>query len=278
MAKFRRLQQYLVEQGIVSNEDFCRPSPPDDATLFRTHERRYVEEVRANKVAPRDWRRIGLPWSPELVRRTHLAVAGTLLTARLALRYGLACHAAGGTHHAFPGHGSGFCIFNDLAFAARTLLFEGRVNRLLIVDLDVHQGDGTHRFFRSDPRVYTFSMHGAKNFPVRREPGDRDVELPDGTGDEDYLAVLREELPKVNTAAQPDLVLFDAGVDPHQDDALGRLRLSDRGLERREEMVIDFFVSRAIPLAAVIGGGYDRDLDALVRRHAILHRVARSRE
>ena len=274
MEKFRLLQRYLVESGIAGKDAFCTPSPLRDETLFRVHSPAYVTAFRDNRLEPQALRKIGLPWSPELVRRTHIAVAGTLLTARLALRHGLSCNTAGGTHHAFPAMGSGFCIFNDMAVAARQLVEEGTVRKILVIDLDVHQGDGTHAIFRDDDRVFTFSLHCEKNFPVRRQPGDLDVELPEGTGDAAYMACLSRHIPVLLEKVRPDLVFYDAGVDVHEDDRIGRFSLSDEGLRRRERFVIETVRAAGIPLACVIGGGYDRDVPALVRRHAILHRAA----
>ncbi|MFO7726518.1 MAG: histone deacetylase [Oceanipulchritudo sp.] len=275
MGKFKALHAYLLRKGIAGRDDFCRPGPLKDEVLLRTHQPPYVQAFRNNQIEPRAFRRIGLPWSADLVRRTHIAVSGTLLTARLALRHGLCCNTAGGTHHAFPGHGSGFCIYNDIAVAARQLRHEGLVGKMLIIDLDVHQGDGTHFIFREDPSVFTFSIHCEKNFPVKREPGDHDLELPESTRDNDYLACLNEVLPDLLDRTSPDLVFYDAGVDVHRDDRIGRFSLTDRGLEQRERLVMEAVRSRGIPLAGVIGGGYDQDLTALVQRHAWLHRVAR---
>jgi acetoin utilization deacetylase AcuC-like enzyme len=207
------------------------------------------------------------------VRRSWLAVGGTVLTARLALEHGLACHLAGGTHHAFADHGAGFCVFNDCAVAATVLLAERRVERLMVVDLDVHQGDGTATIFRDDPRVFTFSAHGAANFPLRKPPGDLDLALPDGLGDEDYLGAVGRRLPGLLEQVRPDLVLYNAGVDPHRDDRLGRLGLSDAGLLARDRLVLEACLRRRIPVATVIGGGYDH-LPALVERHALIVRAA----
>ena len=207
------------------------------------------------------------------MQRTWLAVGGTLLTARLALRHGLANHLAGGTHHAHPDFGSGFCIFNDCAVTARVLLQRGEVDRVLIVDLDVHQGDGSAACFQADERVTTFSVHAASNFPLRKVNSDFDIPLPDGTEDDDYLAAIGDQLPNVLDALNPQLVLFNAGVDPHRDDRLGRLNLSDDGLLMRDRLVLDACLRRTIPVATVIGGGYD-SLKPLVRRHAIVFRAA----
>lgn len=269
------LRKLLEEEGLAGPEDFCLPAFPEDEALYRTHSETYVSALRNDTIEARAWKRIGLPWSDALVRRTHIALAGTLLTVRLALRYGLACNTAGGTHHAFRDYGSGFCIFNDIAFAVNQLLYEQVIERALIIDLDVHQGDGTNHFFQNNPDVFTFSLHCEKNFPARRVPGSRDIELPEGTADEEYLRVLNEQLPVITDLSRPDLVIYDAGVDPHRDDALGRLSLSTEGIYRREAMVINYFVERGISIAGVIGGGYDPDRRALVDRHAILHRVAR---
>ena len=207
------------------------------------------------------------------MQRTWLAVGGTLLTARLALRYGLANHLAGGTHHAHPDFGSGFCIFNDCAVAAGVLLRRREVEKILIVDLDVHQGDGSAACFQTDERVTTFSVHAASNFPLRKVKSDIDIPLPDGTEDGDYLAAIGDQLPNVLDELKPQLVLFNAGVDPHRDDRLGRLHLSDDGLLMRDRLVLDACLRRKIPVATVIGGGYDT-LEPLVRRHAIVFRAA----
>jgi acetoin utilization deacetylase AcuC-like enzyme len=207
------------------------------------------------------------------VRRSWLAVGGTVLTARLALQHGLACHLAGGTHHAFPDYGSGFCIFNDVAIAARVLLAEGLVRQLLVVDLDVHQGDGTAAIFAGDPRVFTFSAHAASNFPLRKQCSDLDLPLADGLEDEAYLGAIGAVLPDLLEQVRPDLVLYNAGVDPHRGDRLGRLCLSDIGLLQRDRLVLEACLRRRIPVATVIGGGYD-DLNPLVERHGLVFRAA----
>ncbi|NEO25995.1 MAG: histone deacetylase, partial [Kamptonema sp. SIO4C4] len=223
---------------------------------------------------PKAQRRIGLPWSPGLVTRTCTAVGGTILAAKLALDYGIACNTAGGTHHAFPDYGSGFCIFNDLAIASQVLLSLGRVQKILIVDLDVHQGDGTAFIFRDDPRVFTFSMHCEVNFPSRKQPSDLDIPLPQGLDDEGYLQILAPTLPDLLTEVNPDLVLYDAGVDVHGGDRLGKLALSDRGLYRRDRLVLSTCAAAEYPVACVIGGGYCQDMSALVYRHSLLHQAA----
>lgn len=274
MAKFGRLRDVLVEEGLVAADGFWVPEPVPEAWLCLAHSSAYVDAVIGGTLSRDEIRRIGLPVSESVARRSRLATGGTILAARLALTHGLACNTAGGSHHAAHGHGAGFSVFNDVAVAASVLLDEGRVGRVLVVDLDVHQGDGTAAIFENDARVFTFSMHGAKNFPVRKQKSDLDLDLPDGMGDTDYLSVLADHLPDLLSHVHPDLVFYNAGVDPHAEDQLGRLSLSDEGLARRDRLVIETTRARDVPLVGVIGGGYSMDIDALARRHAILHRTA----
>ena len=273
MAKFKLLHQLLLDQGLIERKQIYVPLSIARRDLEEIHPRRYHETFSRDQLTRPEQRRIGLPATSALVQRTWLAVGGTLLTARLALRYGLANHLAGGTHHAHPDFGSGFCIFNDCAVAAKVLLRRQEVERILIVDLDVHQGDGSAACFQTDERVTTFSVHAASNFPLRKVNSDIDIPLPDGTEDGDYLAAIGDQLPNVLDELKPQLVLFNAGVDPHRDDRLGRLHLSDDGLLMRDRLVLDACLRRKIPVATVIGGGYDT-LEPLVRRHAIVFRAA----
>ena len=273
MAKFKLLHQLLLDQGLIERKQIYVPLSIARRDLEEIHPRRYHETFSRDQLTRPEQRRIGLPATSALVQRTWLAVGGTLLTARLALRYGLANHLAGGTHHAHPDFGSGFCIFNDCAVAARVLLRRHAVEKILIVDLDVHQGDGSAACFQADERVTTFSVHAASNFPLRKVNSDIDIPLPDGTEDQDYLAAIGDQLPNVLDELKPQLVLFNAGVDPHRDDRLGRLHLSDDGLLMRDRLVLDACLRRKIPVATVIGGGYDT-LEPLVRRHAIVFRAA----
>jgi acetoin utilization deacetylase AcuC-like enzyme len=209
--------------------------------------------------------------TPLLVDRTKAEVAGTLLTAELALKHGLALNTAGGTHHAHRDFGSGYCILNDLAFTAAELLNRGAVARVLIVDLDVHQGDGTAAMCAHDPRIYTLSVHCESNFPARKPPSTLDVGLADGVGDDEYLSAVAGALERALDESNPGLVLYDAGVDVHARDALGRLNVTDAGLLRRELLVLDACLGRGVPVAGVVGGGYDDDLETLAARHAALH-------
>jgi acetoin utilization deacetylase AcuC-like enzyme len=281
MEKYRRLAEVLVEEGIVASGPadeggFHTPQPADFALVVGAHDPVYAQQVFDAAVPREVERRIGLPITRSVADRACAATGGSLLTARLALARGLACNTAGGSHHAARGYGAGFCTFNDVAVAARALLAEGAVARVLVVDVDVHQGDGTAFIFEHDPAVFTFSIHGEKNYPVRKARSDLDIELPDATGDDAYLAALEGVLPGLLERMRPDLVFYNAGVDPHVDDKLGRLALSDDGLAGRDTYVIETCLAAGAPLAGVIGGGYGADLERLARRHATLHRSAQA--
>ncbi len=274
MPKFRLLRDLLVRDGVISVDQLYQPGRPLQDWLELVHETAYVSAYCDGTLDATAQRRIGLPWSEGLVRRTCTAVGGTILTAKLALNHGLACNSAGGTHHAFPGYGSGFCIFNDIAIAARLLKAQNLLKTILVVDLDVHQGDGTAWIFRDDPTVFTFSMHCAVNFPGRKQISDLDVPLDEGTEDDEYLAKLATYLPGLLSQVKPDLVLYDAGADPHRDDRLGKLALTDDGLYRRDRYVLETCAKARYPVASVIGGGYGKDMNALIYRHSYLYRAA----
>ncbi|MBD1891193.1 histone deacetylase [Coleofasciculus sp. FACHB-SPT9] len=274
MPKFSKLYEMLLSDRVAHPEQIHPPEPPPLAWIELVHTPEYVRAYCEGTLDAKAQRRIGLPWSPALANRTCVAVGGTILTAKLALSHGLACNTAGGTHHAFPGYGSGFCIFNDLAIAARVLQHLGLVRQILIVDLDVHQGDGTAVIFQEDSSVFTFSMHCEVNFPGTKQQSDLDVPLPIGMEDDAYLQTLAKYLPDLLSQVKPDLVLYDAGVDPHGGDRLGKLALTDTGIFRREMQVLSTCVALGYPVACVIGGGYADDLDSLVYRHSLLHRAA----
>jgi acetoin utilization deacetylase AcuC-like enzyme len=274
MPKFRLLRDRLLQDGVITADQIYQPGEPPQSWLEYVHDSAYVNVYRQGTLEAKAQRRIGLPWSPALVKRTCTAVGGTILTAKLALERGLACNTAGGTHHAFPDYGSGFCIFNDLAIAIRVLQQQGRVQRVLILDLDVHQGDGTAWIFRDDPSVFTFSMHCHENFPARKQSSDLDVPLALGMEDEDYLTCLAQYIPDLLAQVRPDLVLYDAGVDPHRDDLLGKLALTNTGIYGRDRYVLDTCVRGGYPVACVIGGGYGKSMDDLIFRHSLLHRAA----
>jgi acetoin utilization deacetylase AcuC-like enzyme len=274
MAKFGRLMAHLLEDHVVAPAQIHRPELAPAAWLEQAHTPAYVAAVLGLQLDAAAERRLGLPVTPEVVRRARAANGGTVLTARLALQHGLACNTAGGSHHAFADHGSGFCVFNDVAVAARLLLAEGRIERALVIDLDVHQGDGTAAICADDARIHTFSMHCRTNFPLRKQTSDMDLALDADLEDDAYLALLAEHLPGLLEEVRPDLAFFNAGVDPHVDDRLGRLALTDRGLWRRERLVLETCLGAGVPVAGVIGGGYAPGLEQLVRLHSILHRVA----
>jgi len=269
MRKYGRLAEVVAEMGLAPS-GFVTPQEAPAELIALAHDRSYVDQVFACNVPREIERRIGLPVSESVVRRARASAAGTLLAGRLALQHGLAGSTAGGSHHGQRETGAGFCVFNDVAIAAKALKADHAIQRALVVDLDVHQGDGTADCLRDDPDLFTFSMHAEKNYPVRKIPSDLDIGLPDHMEDDAYLEALQAHLPRLLDALQPDLVFFNAGVDPHRDDKLGRLCLSDDGLRRRDGYVIEQARSRHIPLVSVIGGGYSTDIDALARRHAIV--------
>lgn len=274
MSKFRLLHDLLLADGVVKLDRVFKPELPPTEWLELVHDPAYIQAYYTGTLDPKAQRRIGLPWSEELVNRTRIALGGSILTAQLAIEHGIACNTAGGTHHAFPSYGSGFCIFNDLAIAARVLQKLGLAKKILIVDLDVHQGDGTAAIFRTDASVFTFSMHCEVNFPGTKQISDLDVPLQVGLEDDEYLKTLAEYLPDLLDRVRPDLVLYDAGVDPHVDDRLGKLALSNNGIFQRDLQVLKTCFSQGYPVACVIGGGYAEDLPSLVYRHSLLHRAA----
>ena len=275
MSKFKLLRDLLIEDGVICESQIHQPKLPNSDLIQLVHDRDYVKGYRTGTLEYKAQRRIGLPWSEAIANRTCIAVGGTILAAQLALKSGCACNTAGGTHHAFPDYGSGFCIFNDLAIASRVLLDKGLVSKILIVDCDVHQGDGTAFIFRNDDRVFTFSMHCEANFPGKKQQSDLDIPLPVGLDDDGYLQILAQHLSDLLSHVKPDLVLYDAGVDTHVKDRLGKLCLTDWGIYRREMMVFSTCKAGGYPVASVIGGGYGKDLSALVYRHSLLHRAAK---
>ena len=274
IAKYAMLRDAVIAEGIVPPDRVLDPPRVTDDALALVHTPEYVRRFREGALDAAELRRLGFPWSPGLVERSYRAVGGTVEAARHALSHGIAMNLAGGTHHAFPDHGEGFCVFNDVAVAIRLLQRDRLVRRVAVVDLDVHQGNGTHAIFAGDREVYTFSMHGGKNYPFHKVAGTLDVELADGTGDDDYLAALHAALPRVLAASSPDLVVYIAGADPHAGDTLGRLALSFDGLARRDAFVLDGCREVGIPVAVTIGGGYGRRIEDTVAAHARTARIA----
>jgi len=267
MAKYRMLREALLDTGRFDAADFCVPDAADDDTLQLAHSADYVRRVVCGELAADEIRRIGFPWSAEMVERSRRSTGATIAACRSALTDGCAANLAGGTHHAHADFGSGFCVFNDAAVAARSMLREMRVSRIAIVDCDVHQGDGTASILAGDPRVFTFSIHGAKNFPFRKQRSDLDIELPDDTTDPAYLAALSHGLETVLAHAQPQLVIYLAGADPFEGDRLGRLAVTRDGLACRDQMVFDACLAKQIPLAIAMAGGYANDIRDTVAIH-----------
>lgn len=274
MAKFRLLAEHLRELGVLDDSNCYEPAPLSLKTLMQAHEPEYVHRFIRGQLTPQEEKDIGLPWSEWLVERTLRAVSGTLLTAELALEHGLACHLAGGTHHAFPYRGAGFCIFNDLAVAARSLVDTGKAKKVMIIDCDVHQGDGTIAFFEEDPSVVPVSFHCEDNYPMAKQLGGVNIPVPKGANDSDYLALLQSHIPSLLEQHQPDFVLYDAGADVHEADRLGHVQLTDEGILARDQYVIEQVMSAAVPIACVIGGGYDHDHRKVAMRHGLLHQAA----
>ena len=274
MPKYRLLRERLLTEGTLRSDDLFASEPVGLDALLIAHDRAYVDCVVSGELAEDAVRRLGFPWSEELVQRSRASVYGTIAAARAALTDGVAGNLAGGTHHAFADHGEGYCVFNDHAVAIRLLQLEGVVDRAAVVDLDVHQGNGTAALFAGDESVFTFSMHGARNYPFRKQRSSLDVELPDGCEDVEYLGALALHLPRVLDAANADIVFYQGGVDPLAQDALGRLRLTHEGLRARDRMVLTAARDRGIPVVLTLGGGYARPLDASVEAHCGTYREA----
>jgi acetoin utilization deacetylase AcuC-like enzyme len=272
--KFELVCQRLLAEGTLAPSDLFEPQPAALADVLLVHTEDYVTRLRAGSLTPRELRRLGLPWSKALVRRSFLAASGTINAARFALTDGVGSNLAGGTHHAFADHGEGFCVLNDVAIAIRALRRDGLIERAAIVDLDVHQGNGTATIFADDPSVFTFSMHGAKNYPLFKARSTLDVELPDRTGDEEYLETLAAKLPRI-FAHEPDIVFYLGGADPYTGDKLGRLSLSIAGLRARDEAVLSECRARNVPVATVMSGGYAAEIDDTVEIHCNTIRAVR---
>lgn len=271
--KYRMLKDRMTAEGTLGRASLVPSPAASRQELEGAHTKDYVAAVFDGTLAPEIQRRIGLPWSPVLLARSRATVGGSLAAARVALAEGVSGQLAGGTHHAHAAFGSGYCTFNDLAVTALTLLAEGAVQRIAIVDCDVHQGDGNAAILAGDPRVFVLSLHGAKNFPFRKVPSDLDVDLPDGTEDEAYLEALIAALEPV-IAFRPDLVLYLSGADPLRSDTLGRLSLTFDGLAERDRYVLQLCRRRAIPVSIAIGGGYAQPIADSVEGYLNTFRVA----
>lgn len=274
MSKYGYLREALIQRGLMTQNSYIAPAPFGRSHLTLAHSEAYVERAFNLALTPEEIRRIGLPCTERVIRRSRYSSAGTTLAAWLALEHGIACNAAGGSHHASFDSGAGFCVFNDVAVAARNLIAQGVPGPFLIIDADVHQGDGTADIFQDDPAVFTFSIHATHNYPFRRSQSDMDVELEDDTDGATYLGLLGSELEAALASVEPRLIFYNAGVDVHVDDRLGRLALTADDIRLRDRTVLQMARTRDIPIACVIGGGYSRDPLHLAALHAILFEEA----
>jgi acetoin utilization deacetylase AcuC-like enzyme len=269
MTKYARLRERLVEEGVLSNGDLVVPEPAAWDDLRLAHTPSYIDAVASGTLSAAEQRRIGFPWSPQMVERSRRSVGATIAAAREVTGgpSTVAANLAGGTHHAFSDRGEGYCIFNDVAVAARVLLRDRRITRATVVDCDVHQGNGTAAIFSCDASVFTLSLHGTNNFPFRKETSDLDLTFQDGTGDDEYLAVLAAHLPGVLDDTRPDIVFYLAGADPYAGDRLGKLALTIEGLRERDRYVFAECRARGVPVVVAMSGGYAPDIDTIVTIH-----------
>ena len=266
--KFGSLADYLLRKKIVKK--FYIPYPCSDETLKRAHSESYINQVKNKTLGKKAIKKIGFPLVDSVIQRSLVATGGTVLASKLAINYGIACNTAGGSHHANYDGGAGYCVFNDVAVAAQYLLDKDLVKKILILDLDVHQGNGNSEIFKDNENVFTFSMHSKTNYPLKKSISDLDVELSDNMEDHEYLQILKNHLAKLNQE-NFDYVFYIAGVDIHFNDRLGKLKVSDEGIKKRDEIVTENFFSKGIPLCGVLGGGYNKDFKKLVELHSILH-------
>jgi acetoin utilization deacetylase AcuC-like enzyme len=267
--KFGELANYLLNNNIVKN--FHKPYPCSDKTLKRAHSESYIKNIKNKTLEDNIVKKIGFPLVDSVVQRSLVATGGTVLASKLAIKYGIACNTAGGSHHANFEGGAGYCVFNDVAVGAQYLLDKGLAGRILIVDLDVHQGNGNADIFKDNKNVFTFSMHSKKNYPAKKSISNLDVELEDNTEDKEYIKILKFYLDQLNEE-NFDYVFYIAGVDIHFNDRLGKLKISDEGIKNRDEIITENFFSKGIPLCGVLGGGYNKDFNKLIELHASLHR------
>ena len=268
--KFGELASTLIKKKIV--KDFFIPEPCSFETLKEAHSEDYINKIKNKTLDKNEIRKIGFPLVDSVVRRSFIATGGTVLATKLALNYGIACNTAGGSHHATTNEGAGFCVFNDVAVAAKYLTTRGLANRILIIDLDVHQGNGNSEIFKNDPQVFTFSMHAKVNYPAKKSISDLDIELDENLEDREYIDILKNNLKYLNQE-EFDFVFYIAGVDIHYNDRLGKLKITDNGIFERDELVIDNFFTNKIPICGVLGGGYNEDFNKLVELHSSLHKT-----
>jgi acetoin utilization deacetylase AcuC-like enzyme len=265
--KYALLRRRVVASGLFPPEDLCIPPAATDAEIERVHDPDYVRRVKEGRLTPKEIREIGFPWSLQMVERSRRSCGATIAASRAALADGCGVNLAGGTHHAFRDHGRGYCVFNDCAIAARAMQAEGQVQRVVILDCDVHQGDGTASIFMDDPTVFTFSIHGARNYPFRKEISDLDMALADGTSDVAYLEALEAGLVRALELARADLAFYVSGADPFVGDRLGKLALTNEGLAERDRMVFEHCGRAGLPVAVTMAGGYARPVEDTVAIH-----------
>lgn len=274
MKKFEGLKRYLLEKEIITVAQIINPPMVDLAHLMSAHTQRYSLAVWEGTLDKKEIRRMGLPWTKSLAIRSRHAVQGTLNSALMALQDGISGNLAGGTHHAMPDHGEGFCVYNDVAVAIKVLQQSKWVNKVLVIDCDVHQGNGTAHIFEDDPNVYTFSIHGEKNYPFEKPPSNLDIGLPDKTGDKEYLLALIDALDIILGTFTPDLVFYLGGIDPLETDHFGRLSLTLNGLKERDRIVIECITQKEIPITLLLSGGYAPTLKETVQAHSNMFEVA----
>lgn len=274
MSKYELLPQQLLHEGTIETANIFNPVAVDEKWILMVHEMQYWSSLKNLALSPSEARRTGFPLTRQLIDREVTIMNGTLQCTHYALQYGVAMNIAGGTHHAFSNRGEGFCLLNDIAIAARYLLDKKLVHQILVIDLDVHQGNGTAQIFKDDPRVFTFSMHGKNNFPLVKEVSDLDIGLLDFTDDSIYLTILRENLNALLDKVQPDFIFFQSGVDILKTDKLGRLSVSREGCKQRDRIVLEAAKKNRIPLVASMGGGYSEDFKEIIEAHANTYRLA----
>ena len=274
MIKYELIPEQLIYEGTITEDQFFHPKQLSEENILLTHDLEYWQKLQTLSLSVKEVRKIGFPLTKNLVDRGRYIAQGTIDCAMFAMQYGCAMNVAGGTHHSFADHGEGFCVYNDFAIAANFLLKEKIVQKILIVDLDVHQGNGTAKLFENEPRVFTFSMHGAKNYPGRKEKSDLDIGLADKTVDEPYLKILEETLPRLIENVEPDIIFYLSGVDILESDKLGRLSMTLDGCKQRDQFVFDICKKNNIPVAVSMGGGYSERIAVIVEAHANTFRCA----
>lgn len=276
MMKYELIPRQLTYEGTYEEPNFFSPEPMDEDCIYAVHDDTYIQQLNEGTISRREARRIGFPYSQQLIQREYCITYGTIQGALSARKHGFAFNIAGGTHHAYRDRGEGYCIFNDIAVGSQYLLDHTTVEQILVVDLDVHQGNGTAAIFQNDERVFTFSMHGAKNFPLHKAESDLDVPLPNGTSDEAYLSLLRSHLPYLIEQVKPDFIFFQSGVDVLESDKLGTLAISRKGCYQRDQFVLETAWHHQIPLMAVMGGGYSDSLREILEAHCNTYRIAKA--